>query len=226
MDDFTGIIAGINDMIAKSELWCERVQEAALRRSNEFLDKLWEEFGEYQRAKITSLFRSAVGRFYDAYEPQKYVRTHSLYNLLQLPTDDRGLVEYGDTMDLIDRSKIHRDRQGGDSLFDTVFMEGWHGGAKYISPDKEDAWGKHPEPGIPYWRKKGRGHRYGSWGRRAVRTALSSNATAPYWVFDEELDDSSAELGNAFIAIDEKLWGETCDEINLEVSMISKEIYG
>lgn len=228
VDDIRNAISDLNN---KRTLWRARASEVCSKELQATLKDVWGEFGDYQRNKIASVFRSSMGLFYDAYQPQMYKREYSLYNLLQLPTDERGLVDYNDTMDLINRENVHLDRHGGDSLFETVFMEGWHGGAKHIDPGKASVWGEHPNPGSAYYRTKGmvtypgatqaKWHRYGKWGKQAFRSK------APYTMFDEALNDAEqGEIAAAFQDISQKHWDMLCERLQADLQAIRREIYG
>lgn len=142
-----------------------------------------------QRELIKELFNESVTKFYNDYQPHgrnkrkgnTSSKTGGLYDLLALddPTDG-GLFESfeDDYMDLYDKANMHSARKGasGESLFETVFIEGYHGGAKGIAPGKEEMWGRHPNPGIPYYRTYGyvkayrRRYKYGKWGRAAFKS--------------------------------------------------------
>lgn len=225
------VSAIINDIRARHSLWKSKVIAAAQNRVQKFTMDVYQEFGEYQREKITEIFNNAIAAFYNAYQPITYQRTHSLYNLLQLPLDDRGLVDFEDAMDLIDKTKIHPDRSGGTSLFDTVFLEGWHGGAKTISSDKSAVWGTHPNPGVPYYRTRGmvtypdsgvtKSHRYGKWGGVAFRSQ------SPYQLFNTQLQiDDDGVMYETFHEIANRHWESTSQKIQDDVAAIGREIYG
>lgn len=225
------ISAMINDMDNKRALWKERAMNAAQTRFKSTADKVYQQFGEYQRQKITEIFNGAVSSFYRAYTPEVYHRTHSLYNLLHMPLDERRLVDYDQAINLIDREKIHRDRANGYSLFETVFMEGWHGGSKSISRDKERTWGTHPQPGTPYYRKPGnvtypdsgvtKRHRYGKWGRVAFKSE------APYSIFEKELRSAEGgEIYKMFQDISSSNWDILCKNLQSDLTVIKKEIFG
>lgn len=145
------------------------------------------EFGGYQQKAIEALFKRSMKQFYDSYSPGSYTRRESLYNMLDIHFSPDGTVDVDNPFSLIDQSSAPTTRSGG-SLFNQVFMEGWHGGASGISGGKSQVWWPHPSPGTPHYRsggftKKPRFyHKYGKWGRAAVRTK------APYDIFSEELN--------------------------------------
>ena len=221
----------INDINSKRILWKQRASEAANRRFEATAKDVYREFGEFQRAKIANIFHEAIESFYAAYTPHVYKRTYSLYKLLEMSLDERGIVEYDSALDLVDREKMHLDRSGNNSLFDTVFLEGWHGGAKSISPQKESTWGEHPSTGTPYYRARGmvqypdnprpKMHRYGRWGRVAFRSK------APYEIFSEALDDAEEnDLAQMFQEISQKNWDKLCENLQSDLTKIKREIYG
>lgn len=138
----------------------------------------YKEFGMAQQNAITSIFEHGVQQFYNAYTPIEYSRTGGLFKVLQMRTDENGVVQSEDEkhMDLYDPSRMHKDRKGGD-LFDKVFVHGWHGGAA-SGP-------YHPYPGAPYYRTYNDWGRYGAWGRRAYQSK------APADIIHEELSEAN-----------------------------------
>ncbi len=135
-------------------------------------------YGPVQKEKYQDAFERAVTEFYLDYDPSLYIRVGDpdakaggLYELFQ-PEFEDGLFagttfsNEPDPMNLIKNSTMP------DFLYDTTFVEGWHGGAKKIAPDKAETWGAHPSPGRPMWRTRGwvtypdgerKIHRFGVW---------------------------------------------------------------
>jgi hypothetical protein len=150
---------------------------------------------------------------------------------LDIRYDDKGLADYNTAMDMINKGNIHADRHGGDSLLETVFIEGWHGGARSSDAGKEDVWGSHPSPGVAHYRARGlvkypdnpkpKMHRYGKWGRVAFRSE------SPYQMFADSLDSTeSSEFANAWQEISSRNWERMCEDLNKKLNDISDEIYG
>lgn len=194
-------------------------------------EKAYEEFGKYQKAYIQSKFNEYVSAFYSAYQPHKYKRTEGLYEVLSLETDEHGIVQYDSYDELFDETKMHPDRSGNDSLFDIVFKQGYHGGAPSIDSSKAEIWGEHPDPGTPYYRRGGyvkypgsdkrKWHRYGRWGRRAVRTK------APYVMMYEWLSEAEGgEMFDAFKAMQEKHFNDAIPKVSAKISELMKTING
>lgn len=175
--DFNDIDKYFSDFEKKIEIFGKRVLHEANKLSKEVVERTRIEFGSYQRERIKQLFNDAVNKFYSSYTPSQYERTWGLYDVLSISQNSFGEVIYDDIQDILDPSRMHTDRKGGD-LFEKVFMHGWHGGAEGINSN-EEMWGNHPSPGTPYYRKPGFitlpdgtrvWHRWGQWGKRAVKT--------------------------------------------------------
>ena len=219
----------------------DKFKEQTLKVLNEEVDRAMDdaakEFGVYQQQKITEIFKNAVAEFYGAYTPKSYERqgrdgTGGLYNVLDLHTDEHGMVITGPNgyQDLFDSSQMHGDRNGGD-LFNKVFMEGWHGGAESISEGKTDIWGTHPSQGTPYYRKPGfvrypnptktKWHKYGKWGKVAKRT------TAPYTIIEEKLKVAEgAEIFKKFKDISQRHNDKAVKKVEQEeIPRIYSEIF-
>ncbi len=146
---------------------------------------VFRDFGIYQRQIIERLFRETVGEFYTDYEPTQYHRTHGLYDILDPQIDSDGTVvmdEASGYSELYNADAMDGHRLESRRLYQTVFVEGYHGGAASVSGDKAGIWGHHPSPGRPYYRRWGmvtypdgttKGHRYGRWGSPAERAEVS-----------------------------------------------------
>ena len=232
MDNISKINKAFDDNHSKLHRQADRILELMNKETAVAVEAAYHEFGAYQQAKITEIFNNAVDIFYSSYKPKYYSRQHSLYDVLSLETDEHGMVvaQEPDYFNILDPSQIQPDRNGGSSLFQTVFIEGYHGGAKGISGSKSDVWGEHPDPGVPYYRRPGKvkyhdgtrkWHRYGKWGRRAVRT------TAPYTLFADALRAAkSGEIYETFDSIVHKHNDEAMKRVYQQIPRIQEEIYG
>ena len=89
---------------------------------------------------ITKLIKRAIDDFYHTYKPKYYKRKYSLKYMFRVNgTRDGSLeIEYGGEL-----SYAHH-HESNDTIFDVVFVQGYHGGSPY-GVDR-------PAPGIPYWR--------------------------------------------------------------------------
>lgn len=158
------------------------------------------EFGIYQTTQIAKIFKQAIDEFYGDYTPLMYDRHESLYQILDIPVDEYGMFDphEPDFRDMYDESDMTHDRRGK-SLFETVFVKGYHGGAMSISANKTDTWGSHPHPGVPYYRTRGlvsypdgnsAWHRFGAWGEKAA------HSHSPFFTISERIaiaDDDGGE---------------------------------
>lgn len=173
-------------------------------------DLALQEFGRYQSEKIRDLFLDAVQRFYDAYSPSIYSRTYGLADLLNIQTDSNGIVIYDTAEDLIDPSNMHTGRSGN-SLFEKVYMHGWHGGAE-DGPD-------HPAPGVPYYRAPY--GIYARWSRPAVRTE------PPHEIFRKALGAAeSGEILAEFKRLSDRHNEIAMANVQRAVDQISRKYYG
>lgn len=227
--DVDNLIDGIHSNIHKL---AERTLEALNKETLEAMDNAYKEFGEYQQSKIRQIFNEAVDTFYSSYTPNSYDRTYGLYDVLDMKLNDKGVVNTEDPtyMDLFNPDKLHTDRSGN-SLFNKVFIEGYHGGAENISGTKSDIWGAHPSPGNPYYRAPGwvkypgeikkKWHKYGKWGRRSVQTA------SPYKIFSHELSAAEAtEIFDNFKEISQRHNDAAVDRVKRDIPKLQAEIFG
>ena len=208
-----------DDFYDKLTTLANRVLDEMNKASKDTVEKTYAEFGMYQRDRIRQIFNDAVGNFYAAYTPTQYDRTYGLYDVLNISYDRYGRVMYDEVLDLLEPSRMHTDRKGGD-LFQKVFMEGWHGGAERIGTS-EEIWGAHPSPGVPYYRKPGfitlpdgtrKWHKWGKWGRRSVRTVAPAAM-----MYNELLVAESGDLHNKLLEIVNRYNDEAMDRIHKEV---------
>ncbi len=208
-----------DDFYDKLTTLANRVLDEMNKASKDTVEKTYAEFGMYQRDRIRQIFNDAVGNFYAAYTPTQYDRTYGLYDVLNISYDRYGRVMYDEVLDLLEPSRMHTDRKGGD-LFQKVFMEGWHGGAERIGAS-EEIWGAHPSPGVPYYRKPGfitlpdgtrKWHKWGKWGRRSVRTVAPATM-----MYNELLVAESGYLHNKLLEIVNRYNDEAMDRIHKEV---------
>lgn len=214
-----------------------RTLDAMNEETQQASKDIYVEFGEFQENFIRNVFNDAVTRFYKAYDAKKYKRqgdpeNHKggLYEVLSIKKNEDKLVKMdGPTYDsLYDPSKMHKDRKGND-LYHKVFEEGWHGGAEGIAKNKEKTWGKHPHPGIPYYRKRGmvtypdgtrKMHKYGKWGKKA------EHSTPPAEMIAEELGKAEGnELYKAFQEIGDKHNKLAMQRVNERLAEITNEVY-
>ena len=199
----------------------------------EAMNLAYKEFGTYQQGKIREIFDDAVTTFYNAYSPRSgYVRQNGLYDILEMSLDENGMVISNSSSysDLLNPNNMHPDRNGGNSLYQTVFMEGYHGGSKGISGSKASVWGEHPSPGVAYYRAPGKvkypdgtvkWHKYGKWGRPAART------TAPYTMFRDNMQIAEEnEIFETFTKISQRHNDAAMKKINEKVVPAIMAKYG
>lgn len=135
----------INYMIKNSK--------AIVKQINSELDKVYEK-------DLNKIIKRAIDDFYHTYKPKYYNRQYSLKYMYKVTSKD-GFID----MDFSTDYWHGNHRLGNEELFNLVFIEGWHGGARNIDSSKIEQWGEHPEEGVPYWRTP---HpNYTQWGYRA-----------------------------------------------------------
>ena len=134
------------------------------------------------------IMKTVADNFYQDYEPEFYNRRETLYDLLRVKRIDFDKYE----IDFDPSIMTYRNGQGGgeDNLYNTVFRQGWHGGAP-SGP-------QHPNSGTPMWRRPY--PRYPLWGRVATRASIS-----PLQEFDRLDAEESEADANALL---EKYWNE------------------
>lgn len=221
--------------------FADKVQKAINQRTSKALSDAFADFGQYQQERIREIFNDAVTSFYDSYQPSMYVRqgdtsskTGGLYSVLDMKTDSDGWVisSAPDYDELYNPDKMHANRSGGNNLYQTVFVEGYHGGASSISGSKSAIWGSHPSPGTPYYRAPGwvkypgeskkKWHKYGKWGRRSV------HSLSPYRIISTNL--SIAENGEMLDKLSQLVheYNDRAVEEFManDVPRIQKEVFG
>ncbi len=231
MSDTRDIDALIDSAKSRLHTLADKTLELMGAETEAAMEEAYVEFGEYQKEEITKIFNRAVEEFYNAYTPTTYDRQNGLYDLLDIKTNDRGMViANGPNYDeLYNPDRLDSHRSSADNLYQTVFQEGWHGGAKTIDDGKTDIWGRHPSPGVAYYRKPGwvkypgnekkEWHRYGKWGRRAVRTE------APYYMISRELRAiEGTEMFAKFKEISNKHNEAAMQRVNAKIPQLMEEI--
>lgn len=203
------------------------IKETAAEEIQSANEAIYKEYGKSEQAMIEKLFKKSVAEWYSSYSPSVYRRTRGLYDVLK-PVDERS-DEYGMAIteatgytDLFDPERLHEDRNGN-SLFEKVFMQGWHGGAEDIDGSKADKWGRHPSPGTPYYRRGGMvplgngrviWHKYGRWGRQAIQTESPASRFAKKFGLADtgELDTLFHEIEDKHLDLAEERIQEKVDQ--------------
>ena len=139
---------GIGDMLAI------KFEEAAIQSLRDFLPDI--------ELALYDIQQDVSNEFYSSYSPIEYDRTWSLYNALDVSTNEEDITMSYEFIPE-DMTTYRSGYDGEDGLYDLVFRQGWHGGAK--SGDK------HPSSGTPYWRKPI--PFYSHWGRQAERAPIT-----------------------------------------------------
>ena len=89
---------------------------AVVKETNEiYADKLSD--------KVLMVCISAIDRFYDEYTPKYYDRLGTLYNVYEVNQSKNYITV------LFDSSALSGHRVSNDYIYNTVFLQGYHGGA-------------------------------------------------------------------------------------------------
>ena len=121
---------------------------------------------------IEQMIKFAAKEFYDDYHPSSYKRKGSMdefYNVVV--TDSASWVELGEEFSDTGHSV------NNEYIFETMFIEGWHGGA--------DSGEFHPDPGTPWYRTYNK-HSGWNWLREASRM---KDGMSPYSIFCDQYDE-------------------------------------
>lgn len=237
MGKYYDIDLAISTLRAKYKELGNRVLNRLNEECSIEIRKAYEEFGLYQRRVITDLFNDAVINFYDSYTPKRYKRqgdvgkkSGGLFDVLDLKTDETGRVIFNSDngyMDLYDRTALHSDRNGG-SLFENVFVNGYHGGSTKIAGSKESIWGAHPAPGVPYYRKPGfvtingkrKWHIYGAWGKRAYVSESPQK-----YIYRNLIKAESGAMHDELYKLAHKHNDVAVDRVKKEIPQIISEVF-
>lgn len=105
--------------------YMSKLQTKAKEAVKDAQKKAFSEYFEVADKKIREIYKSVITDFYRDYTPRFYDRRGSLYNLIQTKHGD-DYLQIG-----FNPSKIaYRNGYAGeDGLYETVFRQGWHGGA-------------------------------------------------------------------------------------------------
>lgn len=230
MSNYDEIDAACDRIIQGLELLADRVLEQMNIETEKAVDLSYQEYGEYETELITNVFTGAVQSFYDSYSPKEYQRSYGLFDVLDIKRDEHGLAIYEapNYDELYDGEKMHSGRSGND-LYELVFKEGYHGGAKDIG-DGADVWGAHPSPGTPYYRKGGlvkypginkrRWHKYGKWGRPAVKSKSA------YKLISETLNSEEPMMDAKFEEIVHQNNNAAMDSVKKKIPELKAQIFG
>lgn len=210
--DLDDLVKNIDRYIEMDAEIVKAVSKHAPKIADEETINTYKDYAKVEVKKYTEVFNRVVDAFYSDYTPLKYKRQGNininaggLYDLLDIQTDETGRVLLQTSYkDILNPSNMHTDRHGG-SLYETVFEQGWHGGARSIASDKTEVWGAHPSPGTAYWRTRGKVkypgatkykmHRYGRWYRTpAARMRPSPSELLVDWLEDADRNELYQEL--------------------------------
>lgn len=126
----------------------KQVVQYIINNADALADDINQQLFDVYEKDLHRLIKKSITDFYKSYSPRYYKRKYSLKNMYEIKRNKKSMsVNFGDSY----TNKTHR--VSNDYIYETVFKEGWHGGAKSIASEKSKLWGGHPDPGTPYWRK-------------------------------------------------------------------------
>ena len=118
-----------------------------------YQEYLWlkESYPKKLKEALEDAARYEIARWYAEYDPHLYNRQRGLYHAYKITTDVFSYdIEFGP--EFMDEAGINH-RATNEYIYNLAFMEGYHGGAKYVRDGKVQRGSEpHPNPGTPYWR--------------------------------------------------------------------------
>ncbi len=162
--------------------WINKLQKKAADAVGAAIKEAYARYFILAEEKIKTIFYTAVDHFYSSqFKPNLYERRFSMKDVLNTKTTKDSLSVSFDPSRMTYRSGYG----GEDGLYDLVFREGWHGGAKrgFGHPDANSSSGPNSNTADiwlqPYWQSDGTPHwrypapYYTFWGRQAEREDIS-----------------------------------------------------
>ena len=107
--------------------YIEEITADTVKKIENAVDKAKAEFFPRQVKKVSEIYEDVIWDFYGDKSSRYYVPRGSLYNLFDCKTDGECLIMNFKPENFPSRTGY----AGEDGLYQTVFREGWHGGAKH-----------------------------------------------------------------------------------------------
>lgn len=137
------------------------VKDEVIELNNKAIEKAFPKFINSVDIQIKNMYESAIDKFYSSYNPKFYNNSRgSLYTLLETKFDKANLkysYDFNENKMVYSHPSEKPYEQGVKGLYNTVFKEGYHGGAYHN--------------GDMYWRTPYPYYKY--WGRLAEREEIS-----------------------------------------------------
>jgi hypothetical protein len=180
-----------NDYSKFYENYMSKLKQQAQKAVQEAQEKTFSDFFAVAEEKVKKIYYETISDFYSDYSPLYYERDYSLYNLL-ITKKGKGYLSMSFDPALIASRTGY---SGEDGLYNTVFREGWHGGAMDYNT------------GYMRWRKPVPYYKY--WGRNASHSNIS-----PLFDFRQRINDyQKYEYQNDYI----KIWNKNKANIKIEM---------
>lgn len=166
-----GVKADASDISKNLEMYLGKTLKERLDKASKAV-KI--QGAELQKARIEDAWKIAVETYYNSYDPQSnggYDRQEDFGRMMEIEDSGNGKLTIS-----IDSGKLGAHRAEDDYLYEYMFKEGYHGGAKPKNSEKGDFLWRSPNGFFTHW------------GKKAVRTE------APYDIFQRILDDTRDEI--------------------------------
>ncbi len=203
-----------------------KINEAQSEADAKTLRAIYKRYLPIEKRVYTRIFNDIITTFYNSYDPTRYSRQGNvgskkggLYNVLDIErarrkqSDSFGTYTIGvdddDGYSMINPEEMTIQKYGAgkynapEEIFHTVFEMGFHGGARKISAQKAKKWGQHPQPGVPFYRRRGFvtadngkkiNHRWGRWFPATSPAKSSLSPKSQFIKETEDLGDVGGEL--------------------------------
>ena len=168
---------------------------------------------------LNRIFIACIDKFYADYNPTFYRREGSLYSTYKL-TSRGGVLSHNFGAQYMPQSYEHSHRVPNQYIYDQMFLQGYHGGAHTIAPEKVEQWGAHPDPEsqTPWYRtphpSRGEKNPYSRWSSRSA-----AQSTPPADDIREQLqqyeDGKASTIGRGAADALSNAWNLVLDKYNL-----------
>lgn len=132
-------------------LQLKKEYQEVIDNKNKIFSDIVEEVNTGVYEDVDEIIRGCIKAWYDDYKPRYYKRTYSMYHFYDIKKHKYS-VEYDFSPDYMNYMHRFKTRGGIEYLFNTTFVQGYHGGADKIDPSKVEEWGEHPHTGTPWYR--------------------------------------------------------------------------
>lgn len=164
-----------------------KIIQRSQSKINAAVDEAVTELFKEVKDELGEVYRQVIDEYYNDYEPDFYVRNHSLYDLIQF-TDNADEMEWS----FYPEKATPFERDYG-TVYQSAFLYGWHGGASGEDHNHQSVSTPHWRTPYPYYGDVARktDHGFYRWGKEAYRSA------PPYEAWEERRTEYIRENGRA-----------------------------